>query len=251
MTTKNYVIVDSVTDDIVEKIDAIDKKIVEVHVLNEELLPDVLRILNDNRNHWMSERDIELKNKSVFATVFKAINVQVYKQDGINVNNVFKETLVKFNGEFYAARTMFREKTALFCILGDNREYHMRMPNYRIKCPAPQKVGAITDKKMKAWADWLETRKNNYDELVNGQNLKVAKFLERVRKFDSIHHSKDNRIGEDCGYLYLNNLEFSYSILNGYIDQRIKIRFQGYYPPRENVDTLDMFTEMTEGKCQR
>lgn len=94
--------------------------------------------------------------------------------------------------------------------------------NWEQEHPQPNKVGVLTDKKAKDWAEWLTLRNETAKAIKAERESKTADFLARVRKASK--GCKDSYISDKNGWVSRGGLKFSYQIAdNGNIFQEIKI----------------------------
>lgn len=154
------------------------------------------------------------------------------------------EYCILFENVYYKLYRQNHNNPALLYYLNERIDYNFLPSNWENNNPIPQRIGVITDKKIKVWADYLLNK--SFAANVNRESKKkeVQSFLNRVYKIDISGLSKyDYQITEKSGYIIRNGLKFSYSIdSNLYIDTKIEVNTR-----IGDRDKIDIFEKMTKG----
>lgn len=117
------------------------------------------------------------------------------------------KTAIKWDGALYDLFPADNSgKTFEFAIAGDSRMYRRLPDGYYAHLTKPNNVGSMTAKKMTAWASYLTDKAGVYDKTMNERDLKVKRFVGRLRKqFGDLPS-----IGERSGKVLKNNLKLEY-----------------------------------------
>ena len=146
--------------------------------------------------------------------------------------------LIEFNGVLLDTRN-YGGKTARLFLFNDTTDYRTYLPHeWENENEEPQKVGVLTDKKLKAWYDYLTSKKAAAENEKNRRENKVTLFMERIKSVDTSKF-EESFISEKSGYFISGGLRYSYTIVNGYISENLEI----YYKCKKN---LDSFLNMTK-----
>lgn len=193
-------------------------------------------------NYTYAYSNRELKGGSEDAVILNAYYAEYHydaRNDSSGFSNAHKTTLVRYKGEFFEPY-FYNSTTATLHIVFDMRTYHEKISaQWKREHPEPNRVGTLTDRKMEEWYNYLTSRREEYDRVVNEENAAIEKFLAQVREASA--YCKEASIGDTQGHLRSNNLVFSYSISHGYISKEIKVDYRG-------SNTLETFIKMIKGE---
>ncbi|UKK52705.1 hypothetical protein [Prevotella sp. E2-28] len=193
-------------------------------------------------NHTCAYSNGKLKGGSEDAVIQNAYYSEYYydaRNGSSGFSSLHKTTLVRYKGEFLEPNFCYGT-TATLHIVFDTRIYHEKISaQWKQEHPEPNRVGTLTDRKIEEWYNYLTSRREEYDRVVNEETATITKFLAQVREVAA--YCKDARIGDTQGQLRANNLVFSYSISKGYINKEIKVDYRG-------SNTLETFTKMIKGE---
>lgn len=217
-----------------------------IYVVGDELFKRFCNdyLGNEDRSvSWWFSYSQQLKNDSTIAEV-KTVYFIEYHFDanggGGSWDRPSKFLSVFIDGEILRPYFGRNDKAADFSFLEDKRDYYHKMPyRWGDDNPAPNKCGQLTDKKIKSWLDWLRLRRDTYDKIVNDENDKVSKFLDKVKLLDHPGLKKD--VSDTRGKLVMNNIKYSYTISDGHIHEELAID-----KPYDN-DKLSAFFRMATG----
>lgn len=136
--------------------------------------------------------------------------------------------------------------TCAFFIFNDCTDYRTSLPyDWENKNPAPQRVGTLTDKKVKAWHDWLLARREAAQQEMARREDEVQAFRRRIAAIDPATCQRYD-VREYQGEIVRNGLCFSWKIINGHVEQKIEVHYATGW--RDDKDKLQCFTEMCEGR---
>ncbi len=151
--------------------------------------------------------------------------------------------LISFDGVLFTVPVFCTGKTVGLYLFNDDTDYNTYLRYYGRENEKPNNIGILTDKKLKAWEDWLLLRKKTAEDNKESANNNVVAFLAKVRALDTTG-CKEVRIGNDSGIIVKNGLLYSYSISRGgYISEKIEIAYTN-----SNLSTLEKFEKMAKGE---
>ena len=148
-------------------------------------------------------KDVEFVNYYEFM-----IYADIFRNDGhARPGTLSAKTAIKWNGALYDLFPADNSgKTFEFAIAGDERKYRRLPDGYYTNLVKPNNVGSMTAKKMTAWASYLTDKAGVYDKTMNERDLKVKRFVCRLREqFGDLPS-----IGERSGKVVMNNLKLEY-----------------------------------------
>jgi hypothetical protein len=160
-------------------------------------------------------------------------------------------TVILYRGRYLDFHRMYKAKTATFSLFNPKvygAELNEYIPSqWTEENPVPNMVGTLTDKKLDAWVDWLESRLNAYYEEKARRDLEVGDFLERISeqiKKGVDFHSEN--IDKKQGSIVKNGLEFSWRIDKGIVSTKIEVHYTTGW--KDGKDKLTCFEEMCRGE---
>jgi len=136
--------------------------------------------------------------------------------------------------------------TKSFSLWNDNTDYRNYLPSeWEKNNPEPTKVGVISDKKIRAWKDWLCGRKNAAEAEMKRREKNVADFLAKI---EAIPESECLRkqVGDVRGEIVRNGLCYSWEISYGIVYDKLKVHYTTAW--KDGKTTFDAFKEMVVGK---
>lgn len=139
-----------------------------------------------------------------------------------------------------------RTATRSFSLWNDDTDYYNYLPyEWEKNNPEPTKVGTISDKKIRAWKDWLCARCMAALDEIRTREKNVADFLARI---DAIPESECQRklVYENHGEIVRNGLCYSWEISNGVVRDSLKVHYSTAF--KDGKTTFDAFKEMCVGK---
>lgn len=142
--------------------------------------------------------------------------------------------LVEFDGALFRFNNWSGNKTRTLSLFNDNTEYNKYLPyNWESENQAPAKVGVLSDKKLKAWYEYLMSKKQAAENEKNKRENKVNLFLDKIKSIDTSKFD-DSFVSEKSGHFVCNGLRYSYTIENGFISENIQV----HYSCKKNLDSF-------------